>query len=250
MINEVRRQFRDLHLLDAVNPGTPDYRKCVDISTKASLIEMIIPGVMAICAPLVCGFVLGREALGGMLIGALVSGFMLAIFMANAGGAWDKSKKWIEVEGLGDGKGKGTKYHTASIVGDTIGDPFKDTSGPSLNILIKLMTMMSIVFAPIYPMGPFDEEWWWVGLIIFVVFMALVLGMWFWMRSQKIGHIDFEEVNTIPAENGAAVEMESLVHGGDGDEAGTQGTSSDVAGLQRQLAEARKEIANLKAEKQ
>merc|ERR1711971_270438 len=199
-------------------------------------------GVMAICAPLVCGFVLGREALGGMLIGALVSGFMLAIFMANAGGAWDNAKKWIEVEGLGDGKGKGTKYHTASIVGDTIGDPFKDTSGPSLNILIKLMTMMSIVFAPIYPMGPFDEEWWWVGLIIFVVFMALVLGMWFWMRSQKIGHIDFEEVNTILSGVcgyvGMLIAVESLVHGGDGDEAGTsQVTSNDVAGLQRQLAE-------------
>merc|ERR1719410_3310595 len=130
MIGEVREQFAKYHLLDPDESkrGEADYSACVKISTNASLIEMITPGAMAICAPLVVGFVLGREALGGMLIGALVSGFMLAIFMANAGGSWDNAKKWVEADGLGKGKGKKTKYHHATIVGDTIGNPFKDTS--------------------------------------------------------------------------------------------------------------------------
>ena len=119
MIEEVRRQFKEYKLLSDNPTQKPDYAQCVAISTKASLIEMIIPGVMAICSPLVCGFVLGREALGGMLIGSLVSGFMLAIFMANSGGAWDNAKKWIEAQGLGEGKGKNTKYHVAAIVGGT-----------------------------------------------------------------------------------------------------------------------------------
>lgn len=120
MIEEVRRQFRDYELLSANPKRKPDYAECVAISTNASLVEMIIPGVMAICSPLVCGFVLGREALGGLLIGALVSGFMLAIFMANSGGAWDNAKKWIEAKGLGEDKAKGTSYHHAAIVGGMV----------------------------------------------------------------------------------------------------------------------------------
>lgn len=143
MIEEVRRQFREK---PSILKGTdkPDYTKCVSISTNAALKEMILPGVMAVVAPLLVGFLLGVESLGGLLAGALVSGVMMAIFMANSGGAWDNAKKYIE--GLADG-GKGSEAHKAAVVGDTVGDPFKDTSGPSINILIKLMTIVSLVFS-------------------------------------------------------------------------------------------------------
>ena len=124
----------------------PDYEKCVDISTKAALREMIRPGVMAVLAPLVMGMLLGTEALGGLLAGSLITGVLMAIFLANAGGAWDNAKKYIENGNFG---GKGSENHKAAVVGDTVGDPFKDTSGPSINILIKLMTVISLVFAPI-----------------------------------------------------------------------------------------------------
>ena len=145
MIEEVRRQFKEK---PGILKGTekPDYKTCVGISTQAALHEMIIPGVMAVVAPLLIGFVLGVEALGGMLAGALVSGVMMAIFMANAGGAWDNAKKYIEGGFAG---GKGSDAHKAAVVGDTVGDPFKDTSGPSINILIKLMTIVSLVFAAV-----------------------------------------------------------------------------------------------------
>ena len=149
MIEEVRRQFRED---SGIMAGTtkPDYAKCVDISTKAALKEMVIPGLIAIVAPLVVGILLGSEALGGMLAGALSSGVLLAIMMANAGGAWDNAKKYIEEGNYG---GKGSDTHKAAVVGDTVGDPFKDTSGPSINILIKLMTIVSLVFAPIFGSG-------------------------------------------------------------------------------------------------
>ena len=144
MIEEVRRQFRDIPGLREGNPGVkPEYAKCVDISTKASLREMIIPGAMAVALPLVIGF-LSVEMLGGVLAGALVSGFLLAIYMANAGGAWDNAKKFIEAGAFG---GKGSDAHKAAVVGDTIGDPFKDTSGPAMNIVIKVMTIVSLIFA-------------------------------------------------------------------------------------------------------
>ena len=145
MIEEVRRQFKEK---PGILKGTekPDYKTCVGISTQAALHEMIIPGVMAVVAPLLIGFLLGVEALGGMLAGALVSGVMMAIFMANAGGAWDNAKKYIEGGFAG---GKGSDAHKAAVVGDTVGDPFKDTSGPSINILIKLMTIVSLVFAAV-----------------------------------------------------------------------------------------------------
>ena len=125
----------------------PDYKSCVGISTTAALHEMLLPGVMAVAAPLVVGFVLGVEALGGLLAGALVTGVLMAIFMSNAGGAWDNAKKYIET---GHHGGKGSEAHKAAVVGDTVGDPFKDTSGPSINILIKLMTVVSLVFAPLF----------------------------------------------------------------------------------------------------
>ncbi|WP_415929291.1 sodium-translocating pyrophosphatase [Zhenpiania hominis] len=146
MIEEVRRQFRE-------NPGImegtakPDYATCVDISTKAALKEMMAPGLMAIIAPLAVGIILGVEALGGMLAGSLAAGVLLAIMMANAGGAWDNAKKYVEEGHYG---GKGSETHKATVVGDTVGDPFKDTSGPSINILIKLMTIVAVVFAPLF----------------------------------------------------------------------------------------------------
>ena len=145
MISEVRRQFREK---PGIMQGTekPDYRTCVSISTRAALREMIVPGVLAVLAPLVIGLLLGAESLGGLLAGALVSGVMMAIFMSNSGGAWDNAKKYIE-EGHHGGKGSDT--HKAAVVGDTVGDPFKDTSGPSINILIKLMTVIALVFAPL-----------------------------------------------------------------------------------------------------
>ena len=146
MIEEVRRQFRaDKGILEGTSK--PDYAHCVDISTQAALKEMIVPGVMAIVAPLAVGIILGPEALGGMLAGALAAGVLLALMMANAGGAWDNAKKYIEEGHYG---GKGSETHAAGVIGDTVGDPFKDTSGPSINILIKLMTIVSVVFAPLF----------------------------------------------------------------------------------------------------
>lgn len=145
MISEVRRQFKEK---PGIMAGTdkPDYKTCVSISTRAALREMIVPGVLAVIAPLAIGLLLGAEALGGLLAGSLVSGVMMAIFMSNSGGAWDNAKKYIEE---GHNGGKGSETHKAAVVGDTVGDPFKDTSGPSINILIKLMTVIALVFAPI-----------------------------------------------------------------------------------------------------
>ena len=146
MIEEVRRQFRE-------NPGImqgtakPDYKSCVAISTTAALHEMLIPGLMAVIVPVLVGVLLGVEALGGLLGGALVTGVLMAIFMSNSGGAWDNAKKYIET---GHHGGKGSEAHHAAVVGDTVGDPFKDTSGPSINILVKLMTVVSLVFAPLF----------------------------------------------------------------------------------------------------
>ncbi|MGH8947233.1 MAG: sodium/proton-translocating pyrophosphatase, partial [Acidimicrobiia bacterium] len=144
MIDEVRRQFREIAGLREGAPGvTADYSACVDIATAGALREMIIPGSIAIALPLVVGFI-DVEALGGLLAGALVTGFLLAIFMANAGGAWDNAKKFIESGAFG---GKGSESHKAAVVGDTVGDPFKDTSGPAMNIVIKVMTIVSLIFA-------------------------------------------------------------------------------------------------------
>ncbi|MGJ0515703.1 MAG: V-type H(+)-translocating pyrophosphatase [Methylomicrobium sp.] len=149
IVMEVRRQF---HEIPGLMEGTaqPDYKTCVGISTEGALREMILPGSLAVIVPLVVGHVLGKEALAGMLIGTMSSGFLLAVMMANAGGAWDNAKKWIETGQYG---GKGSDAHKAAVVGDTVGDPFKDTSGPALNILIKLMTIVSLVFATSFGSG-------------------------------------------------------------------------------------------------
>lgn len=149
MIEEVRRQFKTIPgILEG--KSKPDYKNCVAISTTASLHQMILPGVLAVISPVIVGVLLGAEALGGMLAGSLTTGVLLAIFMSNSGGAWDNAKKYIEV---GHHGGKGSPSHKAAVVGDTVGDPFKDTSGPSINILIKLMTIVSLVFAPLFGSG-------------------------------------------------------------------------------------------------
>ena len=146
MVTEVRRQFREIvGLMEGTAPA--DYARAVDISTRGAMREMVLPGLLAVSAPIVVGAVLGAEALAGLLIGAIATGFLLAIMMANAGGSWDNAKKYIEAGHMG---GKGSAPHAAAVVGDTVGDPFKDTSGPALNILIKLMSIVALVFAPLF----------------------------------------------------------------------------------------------------
>ncbi|MFO8102243.1 MAG: sodium-translocating pyrophosphatase [Dehalococcoidia bacterium] len=150
VVNEVRRQWREIPgLLEGKEGVKPDHTKCVDITTKTGLKAMILPGLLAVIVPIVVGIVpfLGPEALAGLLVGAIACGYLMAVTMANAGGTWDNAKKWIEQGNLG---GKGSDCHKAAVVGDTVGDPFKDTSGPSLNILIKLMSMISLLFAPVF----------------------------------------------------------------------------------------------------
>jgi K(+)-stimulated pyrophosphate-energized sodium pump len=149
IVLEVRRQFKEIA---GIMEGTtkPDYARAVDISTRSALREMIVPGLLAVISPILAGFLLGKEGLAGLLVGAIASGFLLAVMMANSGGAWDNAKKWIETGEMG---GKGSPSHKAAVVGDTVGDPFKDTSGPSLNILIKLMSIVSLVFASAFGAG-------------------------------------------------------------------------------------------------
>jgi len=143
MVDEVRRQFREIPgILEGT--GKPEYAKCVEISTKGAQREMMVPSLLAIVVPIVVGIVFGVPGVVGLLMGGLTTGFTLAVMLNNAGGAWDNAKKYVEKGNLG---GKGSETHKAAVVGDTVGDPFKDTSGPSLNILIKLMTMVSVVMA-------------------------------------------------------------------------------------------------------
>jgi K(+)-stimulated pyrophosphate-energized sodium pump len=149
MVDEIRRQFREIPgLLEGREGARPDTARCVDISTAAALKEMILPGVTAVIAPVIVGAIMGAESLGGMLAGATVSGVLLALLMSNAGGVWDNAKKAIE-KGEIPGEKKGSEAHKAAVVGDTVGDPFKDTSGPSMNILIKLMSVVALVIAPL-----------------------------------------------------------------------------------------------------
>merc|ERR1719513_482229 len=227
MIVEVRRQIKELHLLsdDESLRKTPDYNRCIAISTQASVYEMIIPGVLAIVAPLFIGYLLGAEALGGMLVGGICCGFMLAIYMANAGGARDNAKKWVEGGNLmvnGKKVKKGGRIHDATVTGDTIGDPFKDTSGPSLNILMKLMTMISLVFASkqFYELEPYTEDSWYIAVIIAVVFGALSTSLTLWMRSKGFGKTPRDlnvEGDVSKSEEELPLAMETKV-GGDADD--------------------------------
>ncbi|MDD4875642.1 MAG: sodium-translocating pyrophosphatase [Dehalococcoidales bacterium] len=146
IVNEVRRQFRDIKGL-MTGEGKPDYVSCIDIATKEAIRAMLVPGILVIVVPLILGFTLGAEAVAGLLVGSLVTGFLMAVMMANAGGAWDNAKKYIEAGNLG---GKGSDTHKAAVIGDTVGDPFKDTAGPSLNILIKLVGKVAVIFGPVF----------------------------------------------------------------------------------------------------
>jgi len=149
MVDEIRRQFREIPgLLEGKEGVKPDSQKCIDISAKAALKEMVLPGVVAVVAPVLMGFILGKEALGGMLAGATLAGVLLALMMSNGGGAWDNAKKYVE-SGQLEGESKGGDAHAAAVIGDTVGDPFKDTSGPAMNILIKLMSVVALVIAPL-----------------------------------------------------------------------------------------------------
>jgi K(+)-stimulated pyrophosphate-energized sodium pump len=145
IVNEVRRQFKEIAGL-MEGTGKPDYKRCVDICTRDAIKQMIAPGVITVLSPIVIGWLLGPVGLGGFLAGATVTGFILAITFSNAGGAWDNAKKWVETGALG---GKGSNTHKAAVIGDTVGDPMKDTAGPSLNIMIKLASIISLVLAPV-----------------------------------------------------------------------------------------------------
>jgi K(+)-stimulated pyrophosphate-energized sodium pump len=147
MVEEVRRQFRTIPGLKEGTGGEADYARCVAISTEGALREMVVPGLLAIVAPVAMGMIFGRAAVGGLLAGSTASGVMMALFMANAGGAWDNAKKYIEAGHLG---GKGSDTHKAAVTGDTVGDPFKDTAGPSINILMKLMTIAALIALPLF----------------------------------------------------------------------------------------------------
>merc|ERR1719479_509127 len=215
MIEEVRDQIKLYNLLDVDNYTTPQYKRCVAISTQASVFEMIIPGLLACIAPLFLGFFLGPEALGGMLVGGITCGFMLAVYMANAGGAWDNAKKWVEagnliVNGVPVQKRGADGIHAATVTGDTIGDPFKDTSGPALNILMKLMTMISLVFAKNAFNGLEHYEKWWIALIIGVGFMVMATGLTLWMRKEGFGKLQFDFDSVQDVEKQEVNEMTSL----------------------------------------
>lgn len=218
IILEVRRQFQaNPNLLDETckDGPPPDYTRCIAISTQKSVEEMILPGVLAILSPLFIGFLVGPKCLAGCLAGAIASGFMLAVMMSNAGGAWDNAKKYIELDEVAKVKygGKGTDVHTACVVGDTVGDPFKDTSGPALNILIKLMSMVSLVFAPLMSV----EEWkyWYVGIVILVVMVVIsgVVYVKYWRGFEEDvekQNLEFDEKKKAKAAEQASAKHEAV----------------------------------------
>jgi H(+)-translocating pyrophosphatase len=206
IIFEVRRQFQACPELKTASATGwkdptkefPDYKKCVDIATESAIKEMVVPGTTAVFAPIVVGFFLTAKGLAGLLMGGLVSGFMLAVTMNNAGGAWDNSKKWVEKNGLdpeGKTMGKGTQYHEAVVVGDTVGDPFKDTSGPALNILIKLMSIVSLVIAPaLKSTNPTAKPWETTGVIVGLVVLVVVGAFTMYLYKK------FDDENTARAD--------------------------------------------------
>jgi K(+)-stimulated pyrophosphate-energized sodium pump len=179
IMDEVKRQF--VVRQETINRDgndknwSADYTRCVSIATKASVLEMITPGAMAVLVPVIVGFALGAMSLAALLVGAISSGFLLAVTMANAGGAWDNAKKYVEAGNI-VGHVKKSDLHKATVTGDTVGDPFKDTSGPSLNILIKLMSVVSLVFAPIFPVEPYEDLVVAFLLLGFLVILSVVVA--------------------------------------------------------------------------
>eukprot|EP01064_Diplonema_japonicum_P010556 TRINITY_DN177_c0_g1_i2.p1 TRINITY_DN177_c0_g1~~TRINITY_DN177_c0_g1_i2.p1 ORF type:complete len:937 (+),score=302.66 TRINITY_DN177_c0_g1_i2:52-2862(+) len=203
MMHEVRRQFKANPAILTDPTQKPDYKRCITISCNSSLREMLLPGVLAIFSPLVMGFLFGSHCLVGLLMGAISSGYLLGVKMSNTGGAWDNAKKWVEAGGLvidGEVQGKGTDCHKAAVCGDTVGDPFKDTSGPALNILIKLMTRFAFVCAPL-----FDDAWdfWYIGLALLGVAMVLIALVLVYVNAADSNNDDDEPV----AENKELVEV-------------------------------------------
>ena len=216
IIFEVRRQFKRYPRLKDVTwkppAGVPEYETCVAISTEAALIEMVVPGAMAVFVPAGIGFLLGPKALAGLLVGALSSGTLLAITMANAGGAWDNAKKYVEKGGLGDGKGKNTSYHEAVVVGDTVGDPFKDTSGPALNILIKMMSLIALVLAPKFQLvadGETFPEDYWIGIVILAILLVALWAFQSWSskRYERLESEVFADAGADGAAEAGEVEL-------------------------------------------
>jgi K(+)-stimulated pyrophosphate-energized sodium pump len=200
IVVEVRRQFREIPGL-MQGTGKADYARCVDISTQQSIKKMIPPGLLAIVVPIMVGLGMGPTALAGVLLGSIPSGFLVAVMMANAGGAWDNAKKYVESGHYG---GKGSDRHKAVVVGDTVGDPFKDTSGPSLNILIKLMSIMSLVMAPLLKDMNTDDNRWIGQTIAGIMLLVLVIASVFWVAwTYKFGKKDYstigDDVNLHPA---------------------------------------------------
>lgn len=189
---EVRRQFRET---PGLREGTAeaDFQKVIEISTKSSVEEMFLPGVYAVFSPLTIGFLIGPRCLTGLLGGSIASGCMLALMMSNAGGAWDNAKKYVEIEGAHGGKG--TDIHRTLVSGDTVGDPFKDTSGPSLNILIKLMSIISLTMAPMVSGQEDWNEWWW-GLIPLCLMLVSTFVAYHYLWSKRVSYTDDLQLTT------------------------------------------------------
>jgi hypothetical protein len=177
IVEEVRRQFKEIDGLLEGRPGVEaDHQRCVDISTRAALREMIYPALLPMVSVIVVGLLLGAKALAALIAGAIITSFMLAVTMANAGGAWDNAKKYVESGAFGAGHMKGSDLHKAVVIGDTVGDPFKDTSGPALNIMIKMMSVLSLLLSPLFGQPwPFQAPHYWAGIIILGVAVIVVI---------------------------------------------------------------------------
>jgi K(+)-stimulated pyrophosphate-energized sodium pump len=194
IMDEVKRQFdireQVMQSTGSYDSWSPDHKKCVAIATKSAVLEMVMPGAMAVLMPVIIGFALGAKALAGLLVGSISSGFLLAVTMANAGGAWDNAKKYVEAGNI-PGHKKKSDLHKATVTGDTVGDPFKDTSGPSLNILIKLMSVVSLVFAPVFPAAPYEALP--VAIILLVFLGTVCVSMTCAINKRTAGYAELND---------------------------------------------------------
>jgi len=219
--------------------GVPNYERCVTIATNSAIMEMITPTALAIFSPFIVGYMLGSRCLTGMLVGNVTSGILLAVTMATAGGAWDNAKKYVEKGALGPGKGKKTSFHAATVVGDTVGDPFKDTSGPALNIFIKMSALLSIVLAPSFkgvnPSGEvFPNNTFWIGIIIFAV-VAIVLVIFNYFMLKKYAQ-NAKMLAEARGETGGAGGASGASHTAPPPSSGGAGTSTPPAAASQQAA--------------